>query len=282
MKKSLCALIASVAGYGLLGPGVGDANAQPSGPSITVSPQSAAPGGGIGVQGTGFAANTCGVELSLENGLPAVSLGQLGVSNGAFSGQAMIPAGTAAGSYKVVARGLFFGGEFCVNRSGESAQADLRVQGRPQPVERLTIEFVDPNDNDNSNPNRALGTNNFRLLSRQDVLMVLPPADLLPATPNGGLPSGFWYELVAADGSVRYRRIIHNPVFLTFEGPDIDTGGMVPDRKEAIPQSRIFSLLVPNPLSGDSLVLFSSPLTLDGHGRAASEVGRILLTDPIP
>ncbi len=32
------------------------------------------------------------------------------------------------------------------------------------------------------------------------------------------LPSGFWIEVVLGDGSVRYRWIMENPIFLTFEG----------------------------------------------------------------
>lgn len=57
----------------------------------------------------------------------------------------------------------------------------------------------------------------FSLMSRSATTKVLPASDELPAVQ---LPlSGFWFELHAADGSVRYRRIVGDPVRLVFEGP---------------------------------------------------------------
>ncbi|MCO6435577.1 MAG: hypothetical protein J5J06_00640 [Phycisphaerae bacterium] len=244
----------------------------PVGPTITADPQAGPAGGQTTVQGMEFAANTCGVQLALDSaGGP--SLGIADVTNGAFSTVITIPENTTSGPHKIVAQGLVIGGEFCASLSGEEASTDYRVIGGPQAVERLKIEF-------SSNiPDKA---GEFRLISRMDVQMVLPPSDELPATKGADLPSGFWYELQSADGSVKYRRIIHNPVFIVFEGPDLSKSDMVPDRVESLPEQRVFSLLIPAPDSGDEVVLFSSPLEPDSHAQPASEVGRIPLFDPIP
>jgi hypothetical protein len=70
----------------------------------------------------------------------------------------------------------------------------------------------------------------FALLSRSATTKVLPGSDELPAVQVP--PSGFWYELRSADGSVRYRRITGNPVRLVFEGPALDDG-QTPEITEA-------------------------------------------------
>ena len=66
----------------------------------------------------------------------------------------------------------------------------------------------------------------FSLLSRSTTTKVLAGSDELPAVQLP--PSGFWYELRSADGSVRYRRIIDDPVLLVFEGPALDLDQNVP------------------------------------------------------
>lgn len=242
-------------------------------PQVTVDPQAGPAGTNVSVDGTGFGPLACGVEVFLDE-IGGTSLGNTSVANGSFSVEVTIPAGTASGPHKIIARGLVFSGEFCTGDSGESASTDFRVIGGPQAVERLTIEFL-ADDVD-----RGLST--FNLLSRTRVTMVLPPSDDLPSGRGAQELSGFWYELQLGDGSVKYRRIITNPIRVVFEGPDPDNGSMFPDRKEAIPSNRIFNLLIPAPTSGDVLVLFSSPLTLDGQAGPAEEIGRIILVDPIP
>lgn len=48
-------------------------------------------------------------------------------------------------------------------------------------------------------------------------------------------------------------------------------------RREMIPQSRLFTLLVPRLDDGDRLVLFSSPLIPGFHDQAAAEVARLIV-----
>jgi len=113
----------------------------------------------------------------------------------------------------------------------------------------------------------------FSLSDRRALRKVLPPSDEFAG--RAGPFSGFWYELQDADGSVLYRRLVDNPLILHFEGPDIDTGGTVPDRKEAIAGSKTLSFLIPAPPASSSLVLFSSPL--GAQAEAAQEIGRVPL-----
>ena len=83
--------------------------------------------------------------------------------------------------------------------------------GEPQRTNRWVIEF---------------SGGEFSLLSRSLTTKVLPASDELPAVQ---LPhSGFWFELRAADGSVRYRHVTGNPVLLVFEGPALEEGNVVP------------------------------------------------------
>jgi hypothetical protein len=83
--------------------------------------------------------------------------------------------------------------------------------GEPQRANRWVIEF---------------SGGEFTLQSRSLTTKVLPASDELPAVQ---LPhSGFWFELRAADGSVRYRHVTGNPVLLVFEGPALEDGNVVP------------------------------------------------------
>ena len=143
-----------------------------------------------------------------------------------------------------------------------SAQAQ-DIPGKAQRVERITLKFED---------------GDFNLLSRQTITKVIPQSDELPQV-NDSL-SGFWYELQGFEENVIYRRIIENPVRNTFEGPDIDTpeNGNAVDRKESIPQSQIFTLLIPFPPSGAQLVLFGSPLLEGAVAEPAEELASIPLT----
>jgi hypothetical protein len=144
---------------------------------------------------------------------------------------------------------------------------------RAQPALRLVIEYVE---------------GEFSILSQNAVRKVLPPSDELPAvqSPNGQvvLPSGFWIEVVLGDGSVRYRRIMENPIYLTFEGINPEDQGLEPklERVESLPQRKVFSILIPayppDPVHGPpSLRLFSSPLRVGARAESASEIGRLIL-----
>jgi hypothetical protein len=144
---------------------------------------------------------------------------------------------------------------------------------RPQPALRLVLEYVE---------------GDFAILSQNAVRKVLPPSDELPAVQplNGqpGLPSGFWVEVVMGDGSVRYRRIMENPIFLTFEGINPEDQGLEPKLEgvESLPTRRVFSILIPayppDPVHGPpSLLIFSSPLRVGARAEPASEIGRLIL-----
>src|SRR5258708_6902977 len=114
----------------------------------------------------------------------------------------------------------------------------------PVSVNRLIIQF------------RAGPTNSFDLLSKTTFMKTLSPSDQLPAV---GRPlSGFWFELQDSIGGVKYRRVIDNPI-----RPAGSTG--------PAPAEQVFSLLVPSPVNGDSLVLFSSPLVPGGESQPAQE-----------
>jgi len=164
---------------------------------------------------------------------------------------------------------------------------------RAVPVLRMVIQYSD---------------GNFSELSRRPLRKVLPPSDELPAVQqpeiplNGAddglndlpavqLPSGFWFEVVLGDGSVKYRRILENPILLTFEGldPEDTSPERALTRVESLPKHRVFSLLVPfdqqGPAGADlgpqTLVLFSSPLRPGAQAEPASAIARLPLSDPI-
>jgi len=160
----------------------------------------------------------------------------------------------------------------------------------------------------------------FSLRSRTATTKILPESDELPAVQ---LPlSGFWFELRSAEGTVRYRRIIGDPVKIVFEGPALDdapaaartresgvatSGGRgrvadvrrsasaaprrdnlarqtteAPERNEAIPGQRVFTLLTPAAALGDALILFSSPLEPNSQAEPATEVARFTVQPEIP
>ena len=162
----------------------------------------------------------------------------------------------------------------------------------------------------------------FELVSVTPVSSVLPPADELPD--ELGSVSGFWFELQASGGEIRYRRTIGDPVRLVFEGPDVVqdgsrsapneiqlmsmrsrtaersvTNGLVavpkrsnfkrsatstrmktmgpPQRVEAIPEERVFSVLIPRAAAGDELVLYGASLSVGNQAEPAAELARIPL-----
>ena len=134
---------------------------------------------------------------------------------------------------------------------------------RAVPVERLAVRY-------------AAGA--FTLLAKAATRKVLPPSDSLPAGERP--PAGFWYEHRSAEGELRYRRIIENPVLLVFEGPDGAKPG-IPDRKEGLPAERVFDLLIPRSSPGDVVALFSSPLQPDAQGQPAQQVALLRVNEPV-
>lgn len=96
----------------------------------------------------------------------------------------------------------------------------------------------------------------FEVLSRTPIVKALGASDVLPA--GLGAVGGFWYELQAADGAVIYRKVMANPLRVTHEGSDVE--GASPSLIEHFPATKVFSVVIPRPLDGDHLVIFSSPL----------------------
>jgi hypothetical protein len=145
--------------------------------------------------------------------------------------------------------------------------AGATLGAQPVPVERLTIRY------------RA-GT--FELLSSTPDTMVLPPRDM--AADDGRARAGFWYEHRTAGGTLRYRRVMRNPVLLVFEEAGVPgSEGLV--RHEAVPAERVFSILIPAARDRDVVALFSSPIRLGAEGEPAGQVARFLLrrrARPVP
>jgi len=117
----------------------------------------------------------------------------------------------------------------------------------------------------------------FVTLALDEIRAVVPPSDAL-ATGTTAL-SGFWVELRTAAGDLRYRRILGDPIRLFFEGRNLGAPAAPTtlDRDEAIPQSRLFTLLLPRAAASDELVLFASPLVGGFDEQPASEIGRLRL-----
>lgn len=132
----------------------------------------------------------------------------------------------------------------------------------PQDAHRVSLRFRD---------------GQFLVLGLTRVRSALPPSDELPLFAGG--VSGFWIELRSASGELKYRRILGDPIRLYFEGP---SGGPGPalDRDEQIPQSRLFTLLIPQAANGDELVLHGSPLVVGFGEQPASVLARMTLVVP--
>lgn len=144
----------------------------------------------------------------------------------------------------------------------------------PVAAERVTIAF-------------ERGT--YSVVSRTVLTKVLAPSDALPEGP--GPFTGCWFELRGADGTIRYRRVIDDPVLLVSEtAADAGDAGAAPGaprlvRAATVPDRRIFSVLVPAAQDGDELLLFGSPYAPDARGvmaapalpTASLEVARLAL-----
>lgn len=151
------------------------------------------------------------------------------------------------------------------------------------PVDRITVKFVYDGHQGGV----------YEVIDSKRITKVLPPSSELPTTRSG--VSGFYYELQSADGTVLYRRIIHNPIPFTVEVPEkpldakaSDEEGVKIERQQSIPTERIFTVLIPQASAGDQLVFFSSPLQSSKEAEimvsakstdAAQEVARITLVN---
>ena len=149
------------------------------------------------------------------------------------------------------------------------------------PVDRITVKFLYDGHQGGV----------YEVVGRKQITKVLPPSNELPTTGSG--VSGFYYELQSANGTVLYRRIIHNPIPIAVEVPEkpLDAKvssqeGVKIERKQTIPPERIFTVLIPRASAGDQLVFFSSPLQSSEAAElmmssessdAAQEVARIAL-----
>jgi hypothetical protein len=154
------------------------------------------------------------------------------------------------------------------------AAAQPPGDGGPVAAERVTIAF-------------ERGT--YSVVSRTTLTKVLAPSDALPEGP--GPFTGCWFELRAADGTIRYRRVIDDPVLLVSEtAAAAGDAGAAPGaqrlvRAATVPDHRIFSVLVPAARDGDELLLFGPPYAPDARGvmaapalpTASLEVARLAL-----
>jgi hypothetical protein len=120
----------------------------------------------------------------------------------------------------------------------------------------------------------------FSVQALTSLRSALAPSDELPAVAGG--VSGFWYELQTAAGVPRYRRVLGDPVRLYFEGQRAAPLGEPPilDRHEQIPQSRLFTLLIPRAVTGEQLVLYGSPLVAGFGEQPATVLARLTLAVP--
>lgn len=234
----------------------GQVSAEGLEPRVSVRPSLGPPASTVRLRGAGFIGSSCGVNFYLES-IEGPLLGSAEIAGASFSSRITIPAGTTPGPHTVIVQGLT--GSNC-QPSGEEARTTFTLVDRSGPSERVVLEFA----------RREIG-----ILSRSTAGALLPPSDDLPE----GKPrvSGFWYELQSADGAVLYRRIITDPIRLVSERPEIGSGHSKPDRKESVPQERVFTLLIPRPVEGDQLVIFSSPLEIGAQAKPAHEVARIRL-----
>jgi len=115
----------------------------------------------------------------------------------------------------------------------------------------------------------AFERGSYAIVSRAAVTKVLPPSDALPE--GAGPFTGFWFELRAASGSTRYRRVIGDPVLLVWEAPAAGPGGTRdPVRAAAVPGGRTFTILIPAARDGDELLLFGPLYAPDARGVMAA------------
>jgi hypothetical protein len=98
----------------------------------------------------------------------------------------------------------------------------------------------------------------FRLEKLIPLKMMLPPSDPDPEKRSAEGASGFWIELQSPEGAVLYRRILQDPILYHQEGvaPGSPKGQL--SRVDWIPETRTFSILIPDLPNGDQVVFFGS------------------------
>jgi len=110
----------------------------------------------------------------------------------------------------------------------------------------------------------------LRLLDRQSVKMIPPPAD----EPVGAPRSGFWLELRDEKGETLYTRVMQNPIRFSAELLTDDPERPVA-RAELSEVEGEFVLHVPELPEAQALVFMSTPAGLAALGQVASELARL-------
>lgn len=121
----------------------------------------------------------------------------------------------------------------------------------------------------------AYSGTDLRLLDRQSVEMLPPPAD----DPVEEQRSGFWLELRDGEGQILYTRVTQNPIRFSAELLTDDPERPIA-RTELGEVKGEFVLHVPDLPETQALVFMSSPAGLAALGESASEVARLDLTRP--
>ena len=112
------------------------------------------------------------------------------------------------------------------------------------------------------------------LKSAQPVTMRVPASDRIDESTNR---SGTWIEVRDFRDRVLYRKVLHDPMPTTLEVPSGDpvrTFTRVPAPKS----SGVFSVVIPEPAQGATLVLWASPA--DAPAQAAEAIGKFELSRP--
>ena len=100
---------------------------------------------------------------------------------------------------------------------------------------------------------------------------------------------GAWYEVRSQQGTVLYRRLMHDPAAVSFEGPASPAGGEI-TRVETVVDQGVFTVLVPQDPNAAEVVLFAPPHDAPAARpravpsaeppRPAQEIGRIPFPPP--
>jgi hypothetical protein len=115
---------------------------------------------------------------------------------------------------------------------------------------------------------------NVRLVSRQRVVMKVPPSD--PPTLKGD-QAGFWVEVRDSEERVLYRRVMPNPIASGVEVRSDDPERPLSWRELKEPRGS-FTLLVPDIGATSSLVLLGSPGGRGAPTGPAKEIARFDLS----
>ena len=116
-----------------------------------------------------------------------------------------------------------------------------------------------------------------RLVSRQSVEMITPPASSVPIREG---QTGFWYELRDQEGHLFYQRAVENPIRFDVEVFSDDPKQSISRQKVDNPRGT-FVLFVPDIPEGYSVVLFSPPLNRDEATQPAKELARFIVAQDL-